>query len=239
MARTHHSALNGVNLDPFPILLRNNKKDTDYFFHAKKRGLPLKNIALVNKPNPQGKGLVGVLQEINSRQVPSLKSDPVSVPETLHDYAISRLILCAEFHFKPVVGQSYFLYVKSGSLKLSLISPDEWRNSAFGLYVCQCLLMPNMVWNISHKTDDREAIEQIAHAMNALKDSLLADLFLEKPLGSTLPFHDEQLPFHQRVLANALASHVSRQIPQALSKSLPQLGEENASSFTRIPLLTS
>ena len=196
----------------------------------------MKNSQFVKDPNPQGKGLVTVLQEIDSRQYalnvsPKYTETRSSVEKTLHDYALSRVVLCSEFHFKPVVNTPYYLYVKDKTLRLSLIAPTEWRDSSFGFYICQCLLEPNMLWTFANKNTDPNTINYLALAVELLKDTLLSDFFSHKPLKETLPYHDERLPFHRRVLANALASQITSQIPKSLSKSLKQLGNENSNEI--------
>ena len=196
----------------------------------------MKNIRPTKNPNPQGKGLVTVLQEIDSRQLGLNTTSHYSLTKTIHDYALSRLVLCAEFHFKPVPNKPYYLYVKDSALKLSLVAPNEWRDSCFGFYICQCLLESTMLWTFSNKSDDPNAVDYLAMAVEALKDTLLSDLFSNKPLEDTLPYYDERLPFHRRVLANALASQITNQIPNALSKSLKQLGNENPNEIGLIGL---
>jgi hypothetical protein len=197
----------------------------------------VKNIPPIKNPNPQGKGLVTVLQEIDSRHIELHASNHQSLTKTLHDYALSRVVLCAEFHFKPVVGKPYYLYVKDRVLKLSLIAPNEWRDSDFGFYICQCVLESTMLWTFSNKNHDPAAVEYLALAVEPLKDTLLSDLFSNKPLEETLPYHDERLPFHRRVLANAMASSITNSIPKALSKSLKKLGKENSNEIGQIPFL--
>ncbi len=44
----------------------------------------------------------------------------------LRDYCISSLVLAAKFRFKPVLGKSYFLYVRDNDWMMSLIAPHEW-----------------------------------------------------------------------------------------------------------------
>ncbi|MFT6030406.1 MAG: hypothetical protein ACI8O8_002151 [Oleiphilaceae bacterium] len=199
----------------------------------------MKNIPPTKNPNPQGKGLVTVLQEIDSRQLSLNTTSHHSLTKTLHDYALSRLVLCAEFNFKPVANKPYYLYVKDKTLKLSLVAPNEWRDSGFGFYICQCLLESTMFWSFSNKSDEPNAVEYLALAVEPLKDTLLSDFFSNKPLEETLPYYDERLPFHRRVLANALASQITNSIPKALSKSLKQLGKENSHQIGQIPFLMS
>lgn len=199
----------------------------------------MKNIPPIKNPNPQGKGLVTVLQEIDSRQLELNTTNHHSLTKTLHDYALSRVVLCAEFQFKPVVSKPYYLYVKNRVLKLSLIAPNEWRDSNFGFYICQCVLESTMLWSFSNKNTDPAAVEYLALAVEPLKDTLLSDLFSNKPLEETLPYHDERLPFHRRVLANAMASRITNSIPKSLSKSLKQLGKENSNEVNQVSFLLS
>jgi hypothetical protein len=187
----------------------------------------LKNIHFSTNPNPQGKGLVPVLQEIDSREVAIEKVESTSIIKTLQDYAISRVVLCAEFNFKPAFNKPYFLYVKDKGLKLSLIAPEEWGKFNFGTYICQCSLELPLYWRITHQNTSKRATKELALAFSLLKESLLSDFFTDQPLESTLPFCDNRLPFHRRVLANALASQVKYHLPQKLSYSFKQLAEEN------------
>lgn len=195
----------------------------------------MKNIPATRAPNPQGKGLVAVLHEIDSRRSGDYSASAVSLPETLHDYALSRLILCAEFNFKPVTQTPYYLYVKDQTLRLSLIAPREWRDNRFGFYICRCVLEGSMFWKISEKNDDLKTADQLASAIAPLKDTLLSDFNSDVPLESALPFFDERLPFHRRVMANALAVQVRNRIPNALSRSFKSLGNEYSGDTERLP----
>ena len=38
-------------------------------------------------------------------------------------------LLNAEIAFKPIIGQSYYLYEQEGKDQISMISPDEWGES--------------------------------------------------------------------------------------------------------------
>lgn len=198
----------------------------------------MKNIAYSTKPNPQGKGLVPVLQELESREVGVLKGESSSIIKTLQDYAISRVVLCAEFNFKPVFNKPYYLYVKDNVLKLSLIAPVEWGEFQFGTYVCQCSLELPLHWRITHQNTSKRATEELALAVSLLKETLLSDFFTDQPLESTLPFCDDRLPFHRRVLANALASQVTHLLPKKLSHSFKQLAKESIEGKNSLSLLS-
>jgi hypothetical protein len=197
----------------------------------------LKNITCSRKPNPQGKGLSPVLQELENRKLGVQKVESISFIKILEDYAISRFVLCAEFNFKPVFNKPYFLYVRDEVLKLSLIAPDQWGKVQFGTYICQCSLELPLHWRITHQNTSKRATKDIAVALSRLKDTLLSDFFSDQPLKFTLPFCDDRLPFHRRVLANALASQVKYLLPQKLTCSFKQLAEENIGEKNSIPFL--
>lgn len=198
-----------------------------------------KNIPPTKAPNPQGKGLVGVLQAIDDRKRNIMQISSASVPAILRDYALSRLILCADFHFKPVVNTPYHLYLKDQALKLSLIAPDEWSPDRYGVYIGQCWLDDSLFWRMHGATLAPEALEQLSQVVGSLRYSLLSDFDQEKALRDTLPYYDERLPFHRRVLANALASQIQDALPEEINKSLKDLTREHAASPLGISMLLS
>ncbi len=200
-------------------------------------GPNVKNIPVTKKPNPQGKGLVAVLDELDSRRTYECSGSAVSLSQILHDYAISRLILCAQFNFKPVTNTHYYLYVKNQTLRLSLIAPREWRDDRFGYYICRCLLEESMFWRVSDKNQHPDTAEHLASAITPLKHTLLSDFNADVPLETALPYYDERLPFHRRVMANALAVQVRDRIPEALPRSFKALGKQYGGGVGKIPLL--
>ena len=94
-------------------------------------------------PNPQGKGLVPVLDAWQSLQPAAVA--PKSAPRLLGDYMVSLLVLSAEFSFKPVPGKPYYLYWREGDWQLSLISPVEWGLRLPGECLGECQLAPRIV----------------------------------------------------------------------------------------------
>ena len=197
-----------------------------------------KNIPPSEAANPQGKGLVPVLSELGSRELGANFEDTRPLGDLLKAYAVSRLILCAEFKFKPAVGQSYSLYIKNKLLRLSLIGPSEWRDGKFGTYVCQCKLHKDMTWEITSQVN-KDASQVLGESLNELKSGLLSDLFSEESLKGTLPHFDERLNFHQRVLAKSLAGAVETRLSECLQSSFLQLAFESdvLSSVFSIPAI--
>lgn len=202
----------------------------------------MKKIYSSDQPNPQGKGLVPVLQELTSRKamIDTGSYDYAHATHSiLQDYIISRLILCADFKFKPVVNMPYYLYVKNQTIKLSLISPTEWTDSQFGTYICTCQLKPSSCWHISSQNKSASATSSLAAVISQLKNTLLSDLFTDQSLQSTLPFYDERLDFHQRVLANALASRITQLLSKKLDTSFKQLMRQHIEHSDTLLLLDS
>ena len=103
-------------------------------------------MGVVKNPNPQGKGMVPVLRDWATMQ-PSVVA-PKSPAAFLRDYCISSLVLAADFRFKPVVGNTYFLYARERDWNLSLIAPDEWGQRRPGECLGECHLRADMTWEI-------------------------------------------------------------------------------------------
>lgn len=160
-------------------------------------------------PNPQGKGLVPVLDQLsNARLVHAQPKDPA---ECLLDYLISALVLSAEFRFKPVAGKTYYLYFCSG-WQLSLVSPEQWRGQGQGqsasqsarVFIGCCQLRPDFTWQL----DDIQSLDEYPEVVSALHDfetSFKDQLSAEDSVSEGLPFHRSTLPFWQRIHAHALA----------------------------------
>ena len=160
-----------------------------------------------DNPNPQGKGLVPVLEAWQAAQ-PSAVA-PKSPPRLLGDYLVSLLVLSAQFSFKPVPGRSYYLYWREGEWRLSLISPAEWVSSQPGECLGECQLGFDMTWHLvaNPETDPSpELIEAIDDFARHFGDTLAAAEALE----DTLPFYVRQLPFYRRLLATGLAASLKQ-----------------------------
>ncbi|WP_119393350.1 hypothetical protein [Salinibius halmophilus] len=152
-------------------------------------------------PNPQGKGLVPVLAQINHLQPVVEESD--STHNVLMRYIFSRLILNARFSFQPTRFTRYTLYWHNESALLSMISPAEFGADWPSKAVIDCQLCSDLTW-------------QCLHIYSPEKLALIADRNIdinnfnsEKALEELLPFHDDTLPFNQRVLAYGMSRGVS------------------------------
>ena len=161
-----------------------------------------------DNPNPQGKGLVPVLQDWHALQV--REAGDKSAPEFLRDYCISSLILSARFGFKPVRGKPYYLYAGESDWQLSLITPQEWGQKIPGQFVGRCELQPDMTWRL--EGGDLEQDSEAAQRIRDYIDDFAAALAQQDSIAATLPYYVVSLPYYQRLLATALAASLQRSL---------------------------
>lgn len=156
--------------------------------------------------NPQGKGLVPILQQW--RQYQPVDVQQKAPARLLADYFTSLLVLSAEFGFKPVVGQRYYLYLKQERWRLSLIEPERWSRQRSGDYLGECQLHPDMTWSIA-PGDAYSDNPQMLAGLVQFQSLLYEQLNNDEPLQNQLPYYVATLPFYQRLAANGLAKSVS------------------------------
>jgi hypothetical protein len=193
-------------------------------------------IAFVKNPNPQGKGMVPVLRDWASMQ-PAL-AGPKAPAVFLRDYCLSSLVLSANFRFKPVVGNIYFLYAGEDEWSLSLIAPQEWGERKVGEFVARCSLRPDMTWEMD--ADLEEHSPALVRARQFIL-TFFASLATHRSISAHLPFYSVHLPYYRRLLATALSSSLQRSLPstgddvQALLDTLP--GAAPLASPASVPAL--
>lgn len=152
-------------------------------------------------PNPQGKGLVPVLADWESTR-PQEFRDRTSA-DLLFDWFVSALVLSAKFAFKPVVGQSYYLYLRDDDWSLSLIAPTEWSERRSTECLARCELQPDMAWAIKPVEGVTPNATLIASLRGRL-EAFLTELDSEAPLEDALPGYRRDIPYYARMLATAL-----------------------------------
>ena len=154
-------------------------------------------------PNPQGKGLVPVLENLQ------LATKNLSVPakdihRVTNELFTSLFILNSQIRFKPVCGQSYWLYRKNNEYRLSLISPEQWSPVQSGKYIGHCQLHCDLTWTLELSDacrNDKELLAEIARQRQYFDKSVRqADT-----IDQILPVYDNNLPFYSRILAHALS----------------------------------
>lgn len=155
-------------------------------------------------PNPQGKGLVPVLETLAASRA-AIAVPPKRIEQISSELFTSLFVLESDFKFKPVVGRSYWLYRKGERFWLSLLAPEEWSAAAFGQVIGECILQDDITWTLTldeAAAQDRALLSRIEARQRAFEQRL------EKAatIADALPVFDESLPFYQRVCAAALAA---------------------------------
>ena len=149
--------------------------------------------------NPQGKGLVMVLQQIAAAAPSEIRPKPPE--QALVDYWCSSLVLSAAFKFRVSPDQTYYLYHVEQGWQLSLISPDEWGSRQPGAFVATCMLQRDMTWKLVFASDLSESARV---ALVAFLEAFQARATESDTFDELLPDYIAELPYQQRVLASAL-----------------------------------
>jgi hypothetical protein len=158
---------------------------------------------MTKRPNPQGKGLVPVLESLaESKAV--IDVPPKRIDQISSELFTSLFVLNSRFQFKPVVGKSYWLYRRGHEFHLSLIAPYEWCPSAFGQYVGDCVLQQDITWTLELDPGAAEG-RQLVCLIEARRREFEQALHDAESVDDVLPVYLESLPFYQRVFASALA----------------------------------
>lgn len=181
-----------------------SKTDTDSESAARELAPRAASAAvLAGAPNPQGKGVVGFLQDWHEsapRAVVAKRSG-----QLLADYFTSLLVLSADFKFKPAFNRTYHLYREDARWCLSLISPDEWQSSAKRRgYVGACVLHEDSTWSID-PSENLGRPGPVTDALAEVYEGFIRRLRQPSPLEQDLPFYEGRLPYYQRLFAAALS----------------------------------
>lgn len=66
--------------------------------------------------------------------------------------AVSELIYDVELNFEPVIGSTYYIYLKDNKNFLSMISPQEWENSSHSFeFLAEVELLADHTWKVIKK----------------------------------------------------------------------------------------
>lgn len=172
-----------------------------YCYHHLPDNRPMSSTSSQKTPNPQGKGAVPVLSDWHQFRPREIRNK--AQQQLLADYVISLLVLSAEFHFKPVVGQDYHLYHRRGGWHLSLIEPERWDRERAGDYLGRCRLHPDMTWSIETGPATRPA-GSLHDALQRFVDDVTAHV-VETDEDHLLPWYERNLPWYRRLAASGLA----------------------------------
>jgi hypothetical protein len=178
-------------------------------------------VSIRKNPNPQGKGLVPVLQGLQQHwdrmQVPPKQIDQISL-----ELFTSLFVLQSDFKFAPVPGMRYWMYEREGAYRLMLVAPGEWNGAMPGRCIGMCQLQKDRTWTLSLESEvaaDSWFMEEIEARRHKL-DSLLEQA---ESVEDVLPAFEKGLGYQSRVLAFILG--------RSLRTSM-QLSGINALSYT-------
>ena len=162
--------------------------------------------------NPQGKGLVPMLEDWRRAQPSAVRFR--SPRKVLRDYLVASLVVSAEIRFKPRPGVHSFLYLVAGTWQLSLLSPEEWRGRQPGPCLGCCVLRPDMTWQLTPAVDVTEHRE-LVEGLEAFRQGFTDWLDQDGTLEDHLPFHVRELPYYRRLLAAGMSSSLKRSLARS------------------------
>lgn len=157
-----------------------------------------------DNPNPQGKGQVPVLAALTENQQAAAAIPPKHIEQVSVELFTSLFVLESDFNFKPVPGNTYWLYQKEGRFWLSPVPPQEWSPTVYGRYIGECQLQQDMSWTLMLADDVAEDQAFIAY-LEEKRARFEETLESAETLDDALPVHESRLPFYQRAFAYALA----------------------------------
>lgn len=150
-------------------------------------------------PNPQGKGLVPVLQGLQQHWA-QVRVPPKHIDQVSLELFTSLFVLQSEIRFNPVPGQDYWLYRQGKRWKLSMVAPAEWGTKLPGRYVGHCVLQPDRTWTL--ELDAEVAGDPAFMAeVEAHRAQLQERLERAETLEAVLPGYEDRLGYHGKVLA--------------------------------------
>ncbi len=169
-------------------------------------------------PNPQGKGLVPILQGIDRHRLDRLLP-PKQIDQVQMELFTSMFVLQSDIRFNPVPDRSYFLYQTEGRYKLLMVAPHEWHTPYRGRYIGECKLHTDRTWSMAldaAMTHDKAFMEHITREQKKLQQVLENASSMEE----VLPVFEGQLGYNSRILAFILGKSLGLSMDRAGISSL-------------------
>ncbi|CAA0079446.1 Uncharacterised protein [BD1-7 clade bacterium] len=180
--------------------------------------------------NPQGKGQTPVIGAWQSAQPQTtMRKTPQHM---VQQYYVSLLVLSAHFRFKPVKGNTYWLYLNNERWHLSLIAPTE--NPRLDHCLGRCELRNDMTWSLDIQPDAL-ATPALKGALQRFHTDFFDWLDQDQAFDEQLPVYAEQLPFYARLAAAGLSKSV---ILSSDIKHLKSSSREWLAMLPQAPLLS-
>jgi hypothetical protein len=158
-------------------------------------------------PNPQGKGLVPVLQGLQQHWE-RVHIQPKQIEQVSLELFTSLFVLQSDFRFNPVPGQDYWLYRCSQGYRLLLVGPDEWSGKAPGYCIGCCNLHQDRTWTLSltaESANDEDLLAEIESSRAALQDRLES----AEQLEDVMPSFSEHQGYYGKALTFILGKSLT------------------------------
>jgi len=155
-----------------------------------------------DNPNPQGKGLVPILQGLDTHRLDRLLP-PKKIDQVQMELFTSMFVLKSDIRFNPVADRPYYLYQTDGRYKLLMVGPQEWCSPYRGRFIGECILHRDRTWSMAldpAMSHDREFMARIEQEQDNLQQILEQAQCLE----DILPVFEESLGYNSRILAYIL-----------------------------------
>ncbi len=170
-------------------------------------------------PNPQGKGLVPVLQVVQ-QHAQRLSVPPKPLAQIEMELFTSLFVLQSEIRFNPVVGRRYWLYARESGYRLSLVAPDEWHRALPQRCIGSCTLQDDRTWTLE-LAPEVAGDEVFMALIEAQRTSLHAALERAERVEDVLPVYSASLGYHGRILAFILGKSLRGSMQLAGIAALP------------------
>ena len=155
------------------------------------------------KPNPQGKGLVPVLQTIEQHQFRLIVA-PKKLDQVEMELFTSMFVLQSAIKFNPVVGKPYWLYCVNGLYRLLMVAPEEWTSPYQGSFIGECELQEDRTWTLTLSAE-MAMNQQFMTMLEKRRKVILSTLDAVDHLEDGLPKYNSTFSFHAKVLAYSLS----------------------------------
>ncbi len=162
-------------------------------------------VAAKTDANPDGKGANGFMLDWYQSAPRSVVAKPQR--QVLAEFFTSMLVLSATFKYKPVVGVPNYLYWINGEWNLSLIAPDEWSQERRENFAGTCILQADRTWTIA-PCEVLAGRNPVSDAVRRFYEAFEQMLHTNLTLEEVLPFCVWQMPYYQRLNANALSRSI-------------------------------
>lgn len=150
-------------------------------------------------PNPQGKGVVPVLQGLQKHWL-----EPVVLPKQIDQIEMelftSLFVLQSELKFNPVPHKPYFMYETLEGYRLLMVGPDEWHKPYPGRFIGECVLQTDRTWTLTLSpalAGDSEFINRIEELRGRLRLAMEGATKIE----DVLPTFESSLSYYGRIMA--------------------------------------